>query len=200
MPTALPEILPELPPLVPPRKRWTRAECALIEGTGVLAEQHVELVQGELIDKFGKNRPHGIALALLMGWLIDVFGRRFVQQEVSIDVAPDENPTNEPEPDAIVLGRDLTTVVSNPLPSELRLVVEVADSTLSFDLTTKAGLYARAGIVEYWVIDVVGKRLIAHREPANGNYHSITAFGENESVAPIAALEHSLRVGDVFPQ
>jgi len=77
-------------------------------------------------------------------------------------------------------------------------VVEVSDSSLGFDLTTKAALYARAGIVEYWVLDVAGRRLIVHRDPRAGRYISVAAYGEEESVAPLAALESLLRVGDLF--
>ncbi len=74
--------------------------------------------------------------------------------EAPIDVSPNDNPTNEPVPDLIVLNHDSATIVSgNPQPSDLNLIVEISDSTL-FDLTTKAWLYARAGILEYWVLDV----------------------------------------------
>src|SRR5947209_7069527 len=94
------------------------------------------------------------------------FGERFVHPESPIDVAPEDNPTNEPEPDLIVLNRDLSNFSSaNPRPQDLHLVVEVSDTTLNFDLTIKTALYARAGIVEYWVLDVSGRRLIVHRDP-----------------------------------
>src|SRR5256885_13405791 len=105
MPTAFTEI-PALPaPLDPPRKVWTRAECAILEVSGILDGQHLELIEGDLINKMGKKRPHVNSLTLMMAWLIQVFGARFVQPEAPIDVAPEDNPTNEPEPDCIVLTR-----------------------------------------------------------------------------------------------
>ena len=55
-------------------------------------------------------------------------------------------------------------------------MVEVADSTLAFDLNTKAALYARAGIPEYWVLDVKGQRLMVHRDPSGGRYQSVIAY------------------------
>ena len=187
-------------PLKPPRKRWTRSECAALEESGILVGQHLELVEGELIDKMGKKRPHGNALTLLVDWLKQVFGPRFVQQEVSIDLAPEDNPTSEPEPDIIVLKRELTHYsAANPGPEDLRLVVEVADTTLHFDLTTKAALYARAGIMEYWALDVNGRRLIVHREPQSGRYSSVVEFSEQESAAPLAAPQAEFRVRDAFP-
>ena len=75
----------------------------------------------------------------------------------------------------------------------------MADSTLGFDLTTKAALYARAGIVEYWVLDVAGRRMIVHRDPQAGGYASVVAYGVEEGVAPLAAPESWLRIKDAFP-
>ena len=187
-------------PLDPPRKLWTRSECEALEAAGLLDGQHLELIEGELINKMGKKRPHVIGLSLLLDWLKAVFGNNFVNPEAPVDVAPEDNPTNEPEPDIIVLRREHTTFSRNPRPEDLHLVVEVADTTLRFDLTTKAVLYARAGIVEYWVLDVTGKRLIVHRDPRRGVYNSIVPFGEPENVAPLAAPHAALRVPDLFPR
>jgi len=166
MPTAVTDLPAKLDP---PRKLWTRQEYDDLYSSGLLNSQRLELIEGELIDKMGKKRPHVNSLTLLQGWLVEVFGTRPVNPEAPIDVAPEDNPTNEPEPDLIVLQRDLSHFTSdNPRPQDLQLVVEVADSTLGFDLTTKAALYARAGIVEYWVLDAAGPRMIVHRDPQLG--------------------------------
>ena len=99
--------LPRMPePALPRRKVWTRDEVLALEGTGILDHQHLELVQGELIDKMPKTRPHSIGLKVLYQWLMQTFGAAFVEQEVPIDVGPNDNPTNEPEPDIIVLKRE----------------------------------------------------------------------------------------------
>ena len=130
-----------------------------------------------------------------------VFGERHVCPEAPIDVAPEDNPTNEPEPDIIVLGRDLALFsAGRPRPQDLLLVVEVADTTLGFDLTTKAALYARAGILEYWVLDISGRRMIVHRDPQGGRYVSVAAYSSEESVAPLAAPNSPLQISDVLPQ
>src|ERR1017187_3523275 len=108
--------------------------------------QRLELIEGELIDKMGKKRPHVNSSRLLEIWLGGGFGAGLVILGSPIDVSPDDHPTNEPEPDQIVLKRDFSHFTDeNPRPVDLQLVVEVADSTLGFDLKTKAGLYARAG-------------------------------------------------------
>lgn len=195
MPTAVTDLPAQLDP---PRKLWTRSEYD--ELSGLLNGQRLELIEGELIDKMGKKRPHVISLTLLLGWLQEVFGAGRVNPEAPIDVAPEDNPSNEPEPDLIVLRQDQSLFrKENPRPQDLQLVVEVADSTLGFDLTTKAALYARAAIVEYWVLDVAGRRLIVHRDPQAGRYVSVAAYGEEESVAPLAAPESLLRIRDAFP-
>jgi Uma2 family endonuclease len=191
---------PSAPPTPgPPRKRWTRAEFEALEKTGILDQQRVELIEGELISKMGDGRPHVIALSLICPWLADAFGRRFVNLAAPIDVAPEDNPTNEPEPDAIVMNRDLSNFQSaNPRPEDLHLVVEVSDTTLQFDLTSKAALYARARIVEYWVVDVQGRRLIVHREPGHGRYANVAVYNESESIAPLGAPHAQFRLADVL--
>jgi Uma2 family endonuclease len=200
MPRALIEV--PLEPVLsgPSRKRWTRAECASLDASGLLDQQRLELVAGELIDKMGKNRPHVNALTLMQAWLQSVFGVRLVNPEAPIDVSPEDNPSNEPQPDIIVLNRDLSNFRSaNPSPQDLHLVVEGADTTLNFDLTVKAALYARAGIVEYWVLDVSGRRLIVHRHPELGRYTTILVYGERENVAPLAAPHAMFKAADAFP-
>lgn len=186
-------------PTDPPRKRWTRLECAALEESGLWERQRLELVEGELISKMGKNRPHVYALIVLQGWLIQIFGLQYVNPEVPIDVSPEDNPTNEPQPDLIVLNRPSREFLHNPQPGDLRLVVEVSDSSVGFDLTAKAGLYARAGIVEYWVLDIQARRLVVHRDPQAGLYRSLTVYSERESVSTLASPDAEFRVGDAFP-
>lgn len=200
MPTSVTERPYRPVPADPPRKRWTRAECAAFEATGLWDQQHLELIQGELINKMGKNRPHGNTLTLVLEWLMHVFGGKYVNVEMPIDVAPEDNPTSEPQPDLIVLARPTIEITkANPQPSEIRLVVEISDSTVGFDLTAKAGLYARAAVSEYWVFDIPARRLIVHRDPLNGLYTSVAAYRPEETVAPLAAPEHELQVRDAFP-
>ena len=128
----------------PPRKLWTRTECAAIEATGLWDQQKLELIEGELIDKMVKKRPHTNAQVFTVGWLVEVSGVAFVNQATPIDVSRVDNPTSEPQPDAIVLKRPSWEIDrDNPQPGDIALVLEVSDSSLAFDLTTKAALYAR---------------------------------------------------------
>jgi len=126
-------------------------------------------------------------------------GRR-VNRETPIDVAPEDNPTNEPQPDLIVLKRDFSQFTrNNPTPADLLLVVEISDTTLYFDITTKAALYARAGIPDYWVLDINGRRMLVHRDPQDGRYTSVVAYNIDESVSPLAAPEAAFPVKNAFP-
>ena len=198
MPTVVTET-PRPSPAEPPRKRWTRQECVALETSGIWAQQHLELIEGELISKMGKKRPHTNVMVIMHAWLLRVFGEQYVNSETPIDVAPEDNPTNEPEPDLIVLSRPSREIKdANPQPADLRLVVEISDSTLSFDRSTKAQLYARARVVEYWVVDIPGRRIIVHRDPQEGQYQSIVAYAEHESVRPLASPDTEFPVASVF--
>ncbi|MDE3194952.1 MAG: Uma2 family endonuclease [Acidobacteriota bacterium] len=186
-------------PTDPPRKRWTRAEYRALAETGLFEGRSYELVEGELIDRMGKKRGHTLGLVPLFLWLVQIFGPDKVNPETSIDVAPDDNPTSEPEPDLIVLNRSMWEIRdSNPRASDIEMVVEVSDSTLGFDLTRKADLYARAGIPEYWVLDVARRQMIVHRVPESGSYSSVSAYGADETVSPLGAPNAGFPVSHAF--
>lgn len=165
----------------PPTKQWTRKECEALEKAGLVGIRDYELIEGKLIQKMGKNLPHIRALSLLIQWLVLRFASRVVP-EPGIDVSPADNPTSNPEPDAVVLYGPIEAVVEAIRASDIRMVAEVSDTTLSFDLGPKAALYARAAIPEYWVIDIAGRRLIVHQHPVDGVYQSIQAYAEEEPV------------------
>lgn len=195
MPAAL-----ELPIVasLPPHKRWTRDECVVLEREGLIDVERYELVDGELVLKMGKNHPHMRAVMLLVSWLRNVFGETHVAQEPGIDLRPEDHPTSDMEPDAIVLNRSFLELSARARPEDLRLVAEVSSTTLSFDLTTKARLYARSGIAEYWVVDLNKRRLIVHRDPVGDSYRSVAAYGEQEFVETLAAPDRPIRVGELL--
>jgi Uma2 family endonuclease len=182
----------------PAQKQWTREECAVIIGAGLTELGRYELIQGKLIRKMGKNVRHVQALMCLIGWLHSIFHPMRIQQEPPINVAPEDNPTSEPEPDATVLRTSFRKRFEQAAPNEIELVAEVSDSSLVFDLTSKAALYARAQIQEYWVLDVNARRLIVHRDPVDGLYRTVLAYSAEESVTMLAAPASPVLVGDLF--
>ena len=186
--------------VTPPHKLWTREECLLLEQTGLLNLEQYELIQGELFEKMARNPPHSRALRIVIQWLEDVFGRNYVMPETAIDLRPEDSPTSEPEPDACVLTLPYLELApsARARPSQIRLLVEVSSSRLAFDLTTKALLYARSGISEYWVVDLESRRLVVHCEAVEGRYRRVTGYREDESVSSLAAPERRVAVSEFF--
>lgn len=168
-----------------------------MEAAGLLELKRHELIDGTLIRKASKTRSHSLALHFFQDWLRDVFGSRHVEQGASIDPGPLLSPTNEPDPDAIILRRPVTEFRDeNPGPLDLLLVAEVADTTLEYDLGAKAALYASAGIPEYWVLDLRNMRIVVHRDPVGERYCSIVGYGADEAVSPLAATSALVRLQD----
>ena len=184
----------------PNRIRWTRDECARLAEEGFLVGRY-ELIDGEIIRKIGQNPPHRIAVALVMAWLVGLYDPLQVQVQGPTDVASGDNRYNEPEPDVAVLARPTTEIMaSNPQPSDILLVVEVSDTTLRFDRTTKLARYARAGFPEYWVLDINGRQLFVYRRPqADGTFAEEKTYRESETVAPLAKPEAVVAVSSLLP-
>ena len=164
--------------------------------SGAVNVERLELVEGELIEKM-KNRPHAIVQHEIAKVLYGVFGLDRVALEHTIEVADSDRRANDPVPDLVVTLREVKFYRTSPLPQDISLLVEVSDTTLRYD-RTKAALYARAGIVEYWVADLNAARLIVHRTPEGGRYLSVTSYTSDESVASLAAPKVSVSVGAFF--
>jgi Uma2 family endonuclease len=85
--------------------------------------------------------------------------------------------TSEPQPDFALLRRPWQGHPDeHPRPPDVYLLVEVADSSLDFDLGAKLELYARSGIREFWVVDLTANRVLVHRRPSDGGYGSIVSL------------------------
>ncbi len=193
------EALPHSREPAPNRIRWTRAQCEAIRDAGVLTGRY-ELIDGEIISKMGQKRPHTYVIKRVMVWLARRFGLEFVQVQSTIDISASSPQYDEPEPDAAVTAERNTAYVDrHPGPADLLLVVEVSDTTVGFDRTTKAALYARAGIREYWVVDLSGRQVFVHRTPAAEGYADIAAYAEGESVSTLARPNDAVRVADLLP-
>jgi Uma2 family endonuclease len=157
----------------------------LVEAGGFEGER-VELLDGLLVRMSPKSERHEAATEFLLEWLMKhVDLDRYVvgcQRALTIG-------NSEPEPDLVVRERDTPRPYH---PSSAVLVIEVAVSSLPVDLAVKAPLYASAGIAEYWVLDLDGRRAIVHREPGHDGYRQrleVPADGQLNSVAlPLPAL------------
>jgi Uma2 family endonuclease len=198
----MPQIVEPLsfaPEPAPNRLRWTRSQCRAIVEAGILTGRY-ELIDGEVINKMGQNPPHATAMGYLQDWAAEVFGGACVRIQSSISVGQADPDHNDPEPDVAVTRAPRGAYADrHPGAEDLLLVVEVSDTTIRFDRTTKAALYALAGIQEYWVLDLNGRTVYIHRRPAAGSYGEITAYGAEESVATLARPEAAVRVSELLP-
>ncbi|MBW3637593.1 MAG: Uma2 family endonuclease [Armatimonadetes bacterium] len=192
---------------LPNRHKWTRAEVRRSYDTGVLApDDRFELLFGELVRKMGMKGPHATVVVLLQGALLQIFGAGYVARfQLPFLVTDDAGLESEPEPDAaIVLGQPRDFVAEHP--SQAVLIVEVSDATLAFDLGAKASLYAQAGVVDYWVIDIPNRLVHVHRTPLispalpNGaGYQTVTRLTENDLISPLASPQNSFSVAEILP-
>jgi Uma2 family endonuclease len=158
----------------------------LLDEEGAFDEyRKTELIEGEVFYMNAQHRPHARVKSRLHGLFLNALRPPFealVEGSVSIP------PINVPEPDIVV-----TTEAEGdgliPLES-VRLIAEIADTTLDHDLSTKAGIYARAGVPEYWVVDVKARILIQMWNPASDGYmdRNQLPFGAAIEVKSIAGV------------
>ena len=116
--------------------------------------------------------------------VLHIFGAERIQIQSPVEVANPDRKSNFLEPDIAVLKENSPDYETrHPQGSELLLIVEVAETSLSRDTTTKRDLYARAGVPEYWVLDLESRRVVVHSAPAEGQYTQISELKDNESLA-----------------
>lgn len=183
----------------PSRKRWAREECYRLMEEGILTGRW-ELVDGAVLSKSGQTPLVSVAVNTVFRRLTDAYGLAFVGIHTPITIPGSLGETNEPEPDVAVTLEPATAYADrHPGPEDVALIVEVSDTTLRFDLTTKALLYARAGVQTYWVADVLNRRLHCCSAPASSGYADTVVYGENEQLALPARPEAAILCGDLFP-
>jgi Uma2 family endonuclease len=181
------------------RVRWTRRQCDAMREAGFLTGRY-ELIDGEILNKMGQKPAHAYVINRLMAWLISIFGADFLRIQLTIDLSATSPDYDEPDPGVVVTAQSYGSYWDrHPDPQDLLLLIEVSDATLRFDQTTKAALYARAGIAEYWIMDLVGRRAIVHRQPAPEGYVEVIAYGNDETVRSLARPDASVRISDLLP-
>jgi Uma2 family endonuclease len=186
-----------LPPAPDGRVRFSRDVYHRIFETGLLdGQQRFELLDGEIV----MMSPIGPTNAGLLSRLQSFFARRLPDSmtcRVQLPIVADEH--SEPEPDlAIVNSREDDYTTRHPVPIDVLLLVEVATTSIQIDLGVKVSLYARAGVTEYWVVDVERRLVIVHREPEFSGYHSVQQFGTDSTIAPLAAPNCQLELAWLF--
>jgi len=184
-------------------RHWTRKEYDTLVKSGFFNEdESIELLGGQLIVAEPKGSPHSTAVALTAEALRLAFGPGWlvrVQDPIALDAE------SEPEPDvAVVPGRARDYLAEHP--ARPALLVEVAESSLAFDRGHKGSLYARAGIADYWIVNLVDAVLEVYRAPAldrsaefGWRYLDVQALRPVATVAPLARPDVTVAVADLLP-
>ncbi len=186
-------------PLSPKVKRWTVEECENLRTLGVLQGRY-ELIEGMIIDKMGSGGRHAKLTTILMALLLRLFSGDQIRVQHSIRILDALGRYNKPEPDIAITAEGAIAYDDNPLPEDILLVAEVSDSSLEYNMTTKANLYARVGIPEYWIVDAEGERLLVHREPSETGYAAVTILLAGDTVTPLSRPDGALPAADLFPK
>ncbi len=144
-----------------------------------------ELIEGEVVDMAPIGPTHGGCVK----WLNNFFAARLAGRCIVSAQDPIKlGDLSSPQPD-IVLLRPASDYYRNghPIPEDILLLVEVAESSLRYDREVKAPLYARFGIPEYWLVNLTEQCLEVYRQPeANGCYQSVARYERSDTIAPLA--------------
>jgi Uma2 family endonuclease len=183
-------------------RRWKRLEYERLVELGAFEGDPLELISGQLIVAEPKGTYHTSAVTsceyalravLPPGWLVRT------QAPISLDE------DSAPEPDIVVVAGRLGDF-RYAHPARPPLVIEVADSSLAFDRHDKGSLYARAGLQDYWIINLVDRLLEIYRDPVadpgalyGWRYRSLVSLGATDVVRPLALPSVQLAVVDLLP-
>ncbi len=175
----------------------------LIEMGFFAEDERVELIEGVLHRMSPKGTRHAECLERLLRTFYTVLRKQVrirAQDPITIPASG-----SEPEPDLILITpREGGYLDHHPLPEDILLVVEIADSSLAEDQGIKLGVYAAAGIEEYWVINLVDDQVEVYREPATladgtAAYRQQTVHRAGDTIAPLHFPDCKIEVAPLLP-
>jgi Uma2 family endonuclease len=184
--------------------RWTREEYYKLGAAGLLLpEARVELIEGEILQMPPQGPAHSTGTRTAQESLRNAFGRGFdVRPQLPLSLGQ----ASDPEPDlAVVPGNPLDYLDGHP--STALLVVEVSDDTLAFDRREKASLYARAGLQDYWIVNLPEAVVEVYRDPRpqaespyGYGYTQVTRHAPGDTLTPLAAPQAKIPVENLLPR
>ena len=179
------------------RRRFTADEYHRMADVGILsADERLELIDGEILRMPMIKSPHAAAVDRATRTLVLATGRRAI---VRVQGPVHLNQFSEPQPDLVLLlPRDDFYVSAHPKPQDILLAIEIADSSLRYDRERKAPLYARAGIVEYWLVDLNGQSITCYTKPSDGVYIHRVLLQRGQTVTPELLPGLSVLVDDLL--
>jgi Uma2 family endonuclease len=191
--------IPDPPPDEPVRIRpITVDEYHRMLEAGILYEREpVELLDGQLIAVPPEGPLHSSVVSDLMHDFVLRFGSRAIVRAGNPVTLP---PVSEPQPDlALVRRRGTGYSEAHPEPEDVLLVVEVSHSSLRYDRREKLAAYARAGILEVWIVDLVHRAVEVYSEPAEAGYGITRVAGRDDTLAPRAFPDDAIPVASFLP-
>jgi len=182
-------------------RRWTTAEYYALSDAGFFGDERIELLDGEIWKLPSQKTPHFYSVEATAEVLLAAFGPGFTARKHGPITLEDGT---EPEPDVVIAAGSYVNYGNHhPTPSEVCLLVEVSDATLWKDRNKKAKIYVRAGIADYWIVNLVNRQLEVYRDPApiaNGHgYKTVQTLFDGDSIAPLSAPNSIVAVADLFP-
>ncbi|MBN1874811.1 MAG: Uma2 family endonuclease [Anaerolineae bacterium] len=178
------------------RRLFTTAEYHAMLQKNILREDDaLELIKGEIVTMSPGNARH----ANCVRRLLSVFTIHFSQQAL-IDV---QNPVqldahSEPQPDIVLLKLRDDLYATHPTPEDILLLVEVSDTSVNYDREVKCPLYARAGIQEFWIVNLVEQRLEVYTAPTHHGYGQQRWLWTEDEISPLAFPDIHLPVSEIL--
>ncbi len=167
------------------KHRFTVDDYYRMGDAGVFPQGHrVELLEGEIIDMMPIGPFHSGVVNRLSNYMASISGGRWLvttQNPLRLDKH------SEPQPDVVLVcpsADDYT--LNHPKPEDVLLLIEVADSSLDYDRDDKLPAYAKAGIEEYWLVNLPEQCVEVYREPHFTGYSSVTLLKPGDTASPAA--------------
>jgi Uma2 family endonuclease len=189
------QTIPDPQPAPVARRLFSVVELdAMFDAQIISRDERIELIDGEIIRVNAQMMPHGVIKFNLAVKLAGILASTFrVSTETTVQLA-----------EATLVDPDIFVTIRKPLErryfrgEELLLAIEVADSSLGYDLGKKASLYAAANIAELWVIDVNNAQTWVHRLPSNAGYTLIENVGFDKAVKLLLDDKAEIIVGELL--
>ncbi len=181
---------------------WTRDEYYRLADLKFFQGRRVELIEGQVIDRAAMKSPHAIAIDLIDAALKPVFREGYYIRQQKPFIISD---ISEPAPDIAVVPGSIRDY-AEAHPTTAVLLIEVADISLRYDRKVKGSLYAKAGIAEYWIVNLGNRQLEIYRDPEidaaaeyGFSYRTQYEYSSEQGVSSVAGMEAAIAIADLLP-
>jgi len=197
----IPVALPSTAVTNPRIKRWNREEYYRLYEAGWFQGKRVQLIDGEILEMSPQSFEHSWSIHVVSQLLRNIFGEEYWVRSQSPFPS---DPWSEPEPDVNVIKGSFNDFTDHPTSAVL--VVEVSKTSLKFDKTSKAHLYAGMAVPDYWVLDLENRQLLVHRQPIadesapfGHRYEQVETIAADGQVSPLEKPAATLAIANMLP-